>query len=139
MRGPSTAGSMPRMLSSPELTGETAAIIRMVLDLPAPLGPRNPNASPGRTSTSMPRTASTTSPVFAPKDLRRSTARIIDSGAAVVTGIDPSPGHPQDHPVIGRPVASGVLPRWGDHGHGSPTYGVRSRGSAPGQRRTGRS
>ncbi len=31
--------------------------IRMVDDLPAPLGPRKPNASPERTSTSMPSTA----------------------------------------------------------------------------------
>ena len=37
-----------------DVTGETAAIIRMVLDLPAPLGPRKPNDSPRRTSTSMP-------------------------------------------------------------------------------------
>ena len=44
------------------MTGETAAIIRMVEDLPAPLGPRKPNASPLRTDTSMPRTASTVSP-----------------------------------------------------------------------------
>ncbi len=54
------------MRSVPSLTGETAAIIRMVLDLPAPFGPRNPNASPRRTSTSMPRTASKL-----PNDLRR--------------------------------------------------------------------
>ena len=39
------------------LTGDTQPIIRMVLDLPAPLGPRKPNASPRRTSTSMPSTA----------------------------------------------------------------------------------
>ena len=52
----------------------------------------------------MPRTASTVSPVLVPKDLRRSTARIIDSGfdsgAAVVTWTDPSPGGRQEHPVI---------------------------------------
>ena len=40
--------------ASPPLTGETAAIIRIVEDLPAPLGPRKPNDSPRRTSTSMP-------------------------------------------------------------------------------------
>jgi len=45
----------------PEI-GETAAIIRIVEDLPAPFGPRKPNDSPGRTSTSMPLTASTVSP-----------------------------------------------------------------------------
>ena len=31
----------------------------MVVDLPAPFGPRNPNVSPAATSKSMPRTAST--------------------------------------------------------------------------------
>src|SRR5437764_7184529 len=55
--GPSTSGSMPSTLSSPALRGDTQATIRMVDDLPAPLGPRKPNASPGRTSTSMPATA----------------------------------------------------------------------------------
>ena len=79
MAGPSVAGSIPRIRSSPPLTGETAAIIRIVDDLPAPLGPRKPNASPRRTSRSMPLTASTISPDFELKDLRRSRARIIAS------------------------------------------------------------
>ncbi len=57
MAGPSRTGSMPRMRSSPPLGGEVQPIIRMVDDLPAPLGPRKPNASPARTSTSMPSTA----------------------------------------------------------------------------------
>src|SRR3954469_18600360 len=70
---------MPRIRSSPPLTGETAAIIRIVEDLPAPLGPRKANASPRRTSRSMPLTASTVSPDFEPNDLRRSRARIIAS------------------------------------------------------------
>ena len=34
-------------LSSPSVTGELQAIIRMVLVLPAPFGPRKPKASPG--------------------------------------------------------------------------------------------
>src|ERR1700712_1612552 len=89
--GPSVAGSSPRMRSSPEVTGETAAIIRIVLDLPAPLGPRKPNDSPRRTSTSMPLTASTTSPDLLVNDLRRPTARIIESSTPVVTRQDPSP------------------------------------------------
>src|ERR1041384_1605790 len=49
---------MPSTLSSPPVRPDTHEIIRMVDDFPAPLGPRNPNASPRRTSTSMPRTAS---------------------------------------------------------------------------------
>ncbi len=40
-----------------DLRGDTQAIIRMAEDLPAPLGPRNPNTAPGSTSRSMPRTA----------------------------------------------------------------------------------
>ncbi len=35
------------MDSSPPDGGETAATIRIVEDLPAPLGPRNPKDSPG--------------------------------------------------------------------------------------------
>ena len=65
---------MPKIRSSPEVTGLTDAIIRIVLDLPAPLGPRKPNASPLRTSTSMPFTASSS-----PKDLRSPRAEIMDS------------------------------------------------------------
>ena len=42
------------MLSRPPVRGETHAIIRMVDDLPAPFGPRNPNDSPRATSRSMP-------------------------------------------------------------------------------------
>ncbi len=57
MAGPSVAGSIPRIVSSPSVTGETQPTIRIVEDLPAPLGPRKPNASPRWTSTSMPSTA----------------------------------------------------------------------------------
>src|SRR5215218_10364295 len=77
MAGPSVAGSSPRIRSSPPVTGETAAIIRIVEDLPAPLGPRKPNASPRRTSRAMPLTASTVAPDLSPNDLRRSRAEII--------------------------------------------------------------
>ena len=68
--GPSVAGSIPRIRSSPPLTGETAPIIRIVDDLPAPLGPRNPNASPFQTSRSIPappRSRRTTSAAHAPE------------------------------------------------------------------------
>jgi hypothetical protein len=41
----------------PDVIGETQAIIRMVEDLPAPLGPSTPNASARRSSKSMPSTA----------------------------------------------------------------------------------
>ena len=46
--GPSVAGSMPSTRSSPAVTGDMHAIMRIVLVLPAPLGPRKPNDSPGR-------------------------------------------------------------------------------------------
>ena len=57
MLGPSCAGSMPSTRSSPSVTGDTHPIIRIVDVLPAPFGPRNPNASPGSTAKSMPSTA----------------------------------------------------------------------------------
>jgi hypothetical protein len=41
----------------PPLIGEVALIIRMVEDLPAPFGPRNPNASPRSSTKSTPSTA----------------------------------------------------------------------------------
>ena len=48
---------MPRTRSVPSVTGETQPIMRIVVVLPAPLGPRNPNDSPGATSKSMASTA----------------------------------------------------------------------------------
>ena len=55
--GRRVAGSRPRIDSVPPLSGETQPIIRIVEVLPAPLGPRKPNDSPGATSKSMPSTA----------------------------------------------------------------------------------
>src|SRR6266571_6394176 len=57
MVGPCRAGSRPKIVSSPEVTGETPPIMRMVDVFPAPFGPRKPNASPLATSKSMPSTA----------------------------------------------------------------------------------
>ena len=48
---------MPSTVSVPSVLGETQPIMRMVEVLPAPLGPRKPNASPGATSKSMASTA----------------------------------------------------------------------------------
>ena len=48
---------MPRMRSVPLVTGDTQPIIRIVELLPAPFGPRKPNASPCATSKSMRSTA----------------------------------------------------------------------------------
>jgi hypothetical protein len=57
IRDPSRAGSSPTTVRVPDVTGETHAIIRIVEVFPAPLGPRNPNDSPGATSKSMASTA----------------------------------------------------------------------------------
>ncbi len=45
------------MVSSPLVGGDTQPTMRMVEDLPAPLGPRKPNASPRGILKSMPSTA----------------------------------------------------------------------------------
>ena len=57
MAWPCRTESMPRMVRLPLVGGETQPIIRIVDDLPAPLGPRKPNASPRCSSNSIPSTA----------------------------------------------------------------------------------
>src|SRR6185312_1394393 len=69
---------MPRIVSSPEVTGATHPIMRIVELLPAPFGPRKPKASPGRTSRSMPSTA-----VKAPKRVCKLRALMSGVTAAV--------------------------------------------------------
>src|SRR5689334_18283905 len=54
---PSRTGSLSRMRSVPPLGGDMHPIMRMVELLPAPFGPRKPNASPCCTSKSIPSTA----------------------------------------------------------------------------------
>ena len=61
----------------PPLTGDVHPIIRMVDVLPAPLGPRNPNASPGATWKSTPSTAENS-----PKRFVRPVALISGSDAS---------------------------------------------------------
>ena len=70
------------------VTGETAATIRIVEDLPAPLGPRNPNDSPGVTSRSMPldRLERRRS------DLRSPRAQIIEDARSSPGSLPPSVG-----------------------------------------------
>ncbi|OUD84425.1 hypothetical protein BC477_16400 [Clavibacter michiganensis subsp. michiganensis] len=70
------------MSREPPVREETAPIMRMVVDLPAPFGPRSPKDSPGATSKERPSTA-TWSPYFF---TRRS---------AVMTGVGTSP-QPRD-------------------------------------------
>ena len=54
----SAVTSWPATRAEPDVGLASVHRILMVVDLPAPLGPRNPNVSPVRTSKSMPRTAS---------------------------------------------------------------------------------
>ena len=68
--GPRVAGSSPKIRSSPDVTGDTRAIIFIVDDLPAPLGPTKPNASPRRTAMSIPSTAVTSPNRFVSPDAR---------------------------------------------------------------------
>src|SRR5712664_1268333 len=58
--------SRPHTETAPALGGMNPVIMRMVVDLPAPLGPRNPSTSPLSTPKETPSTAS-----FGPKDLLR--------------------------------------------------------------------
>src|SRR5215467_6514182 len=58
--------SRPHTDTSPEVGGMKPVIMRIVVDLPAPLGPRNPRTSPFPTSKETPSTAR-----FAPNDLLR--------------------------------------------------------------------
>ena len=51
--------SKPATLASPAVGFASVQRILIVVDLPAPFGPRNPNVSPACTARSRPRTAST--------------------------------------------------------------------------------
>jgi len=55
----SAATSKPATRAVPSVASARVQRILMVVDFPAPLGPRKPKVSPGRTSRSMPATAST--------------------------------------------------------------------------------
>src|SRR6266545_8116185 len=55
--------SWPATLAVPEVGPARVHMILIVVDLPAPFGPRKPNVSPAATAKSMPLTAST-SPYF---------------------------------------------------------------------------
>src|SRR5262245_45261154 len=62
----SSCTSSPHTDTRPEVGGMKPVIMRMVVDLPAPFGPRKPSTSPFPTSNETPSTAS-----FGPKDLLR--------------------------------------------------------------------
>ena len=87
----------------PSLTGETQPIIRIVEVLPAPLGPRKPNDSPGATSKSMASTA-----VKAPKRLVRPRAwmsEVVDEALGAGTAADTMVSGMGAHGTPGAPSA----------------------------------
>jgi hypothetical protein len=54
----SSCTSWPQTFAVPSLGARKPAIMRMVVDLPAPFGPRKPSTSPGSARKLMPSTAS---------------------------------------------------------------------------------
>src|SRR5579875_3611308 len=89
IRGPSVEGSIPSTRSVPPETGDMHEIIRIVLVLPAPLGPRNPKHSPRTISKSTPSTA-----VKSPNRLQRprATTRAGDTAAGDTAAGDTAAG-----------------------------------------------
>src|ERR1700754_2664967 len=89
--GPESFGSRPRIDRVPLVRGDTAPPMRMVVDLPAPLGPSSPNDSPGATSNEMPSTAAV-SPYF----LTRSVATITGAAGGPPSAYEmtPTPDNP---------------------------------------------
>jgi hypothetical protein len=92
-------------VSTPSLIGDTQPIIRIVEVLPAPLGPRNPNDSPGATSKSMASTATKS-----PKRLVRPRAWMSEGGTPRM--------NPESYPTV-RGSGSVRL-----RGPGPPTWSV---------------
>src|SRR3954471_15311586 len=71
-----SATSKPPTATLPSVGGMKPVIIRMVVDLPAPFGPRKPSTSPRLTVNEIPSTAR-----FAPKDFTRLSILIIKLGS----------------------------------------------------------
>src|SRR6185503_3033424 len=69
--------SKPPTVTRPALGGMKPVIMRMVVDLPAPLGPRKPSTSPRSTVNEMPSTAR-----LGPKAFTRLSILIISESAA---------------------------------------------------------
>src|SRR2546423_7510017 len=112
-RSPRT--SCPATSARPALGRTSVHSMLIVVALPAPLGPRKPNVSPGWTSKSMPRTASTSS-----KRLTRPCTRIAGPPAP-----GPSAGGSRSPRALAGPVCeiamqprlvAEMAPAGGDHG-----------------------
>src|SRR5712691_6022456 len=91
--------SSPHTETVPELGGIKPVIMRMVVDLPAPLGPRNPRTSPLATSKE---TASTAR--FCPKDLLRFSTLIIARILFLTTFTGSEPGDFKPRRAFVRPA-----------------------------------
>ncbi len=102
------------MRSVPSVGWETQPIIRMVEDLPAPLGPRKPNASPAGTSTSMPATA-----VKSPKRLTRPRAWISDPGWPESEGGPPAASPVRPEGSVSEDTGATLVRRYDS---GAPVY-----------------
>ena len=70
------------MVSDPAVGRDTAEIMRIVLVLPAPLGPRKPKLSPRSMATSMPLTASKSPKRFTRPRASTTRAARVDGPAA---------------------------------------------------------
>src|SRR6266540_3699476 len=91
--------SKPATLARPALGRSSVHSIEMVVDLPAPLGPRNPKVWPGGTEKLTPRTASTSS-----NRLTRPSAWMAAAPSATGPFVEPR------RPRISRPIVSGYQP-----------------------------
>src|SRR5437667_12712691 len=78
--------SKPQTLTRPDVGARNPVIIFMVVDLPAPLGPRKPKTSPRSTTRSMPATA-----VIGPKLLVSPSISIMEIEGEISIGETPQP------------------------------------------------
>src|SRR5438067_377774 len=101
IRGPSITGSRPSTRSSPPDGDETQPIMRIVDVLPAPFGPRKPNASPRWTSKSIASTATSLSKrLVRPRAWTSASARVAD--AAMVSNRYCNPHPEMKAPLLAR-------------------------------------
>jgi len=99
--------SKPATLALPAVARSSVQRIWMVVVLPAPLGPRNPKLSPGMTSRSMPRTASTRPYVFTnPRTAITGERSRERAGSTTCSCASIAPSMP-----IGGAARPGILPR----------------------------
>src|SRR5215469_9114119 len=124
--------SRPLTRTRPAEGSSRPAIIRIVVDLPAPFGPRKPVTTPGRTTKSSPLTAS-----FAPYRLLRFSTSIIACSLPSVTPVTPGTpptlgitrparhrprGHKPTRPPMPQGLPAGGQGRLGVHRERVPAH-----------------